>query len=151
MKVYIASDHGGFVLKNALVKYLSQLGFEVSDLGPASLDPKDDYSMYATTLARAVAGEPNSKGILLCRNGVGVSITANKIKGVRCALSWDEKHAKSARNDDAANILALPADYLNEEKAKRIVDVFLATPFDSSQERFNRRLSQIAELEKVND
>lgn len=147
MKVYLSSDHGGFELKNELTTYLQQLGYEIEDFGPQQLQPQDDFPLYTTPLAQRVAVEPNSKGIIICRNGVGVAIAANKIKGIRCALSWDPKHAASTRSDDNTNVLALPADYITDEEAKQIAKVWLSTPF-SSEERFARRIKEIEELEK---
>ncbi len=150
MKVYISGDHGGFNLKLALTDYLKTLGYYVIDLGPHELDPTDDYPTFASTLARAVKSDKGSMGIILCRSGVGASVVANRFASVRCALSFNPKHVKSARNDDDANVLALPADYLAEGDAKEIVKIFLETPFDP-EERFVRRLKQIEEIEKANE
>jgi ribose 5-phosphate isomerase B len=142
MTVYIVSDHGGFELKNFLVDELMKRSYNVEDLGPKTYNPDDDYPDYAIKVAEAVPGtQHDDLGIIICRNGVGVSIVANKFKGVRCSLSWTSKHAKSARNDDDANVLALPADYIDKETALQISLAFLETPF-SNEERHVRRLNK---------
>lgn len=138
--VYIASDHGGFELKNFLGDELKARGYKVEDLGPTTYNPSDDYPDYAKKVAGAVSSAQDSvTGISICRNGVGVSVVANKFKGIRCALSWNPEHAKSARNDDNANVLALPADYISKEVALETALAFLETPF-SNEERHVRRL-----------
>lgn len=141
--IYIASDHAGYELKNFLVEKLTDGINAVHDLGPVSYNKDDDYPDYAGEVASAVSIiQDHVRGIVICRNGVGVCITANKVKGVRCALSWSPEHAKSAREDDNANILALPADYVSKEKALEIARVFLDTPF-GNEERHVRRLAKI--------
>jgi ribose 5-phosphate isomerase B len=142
MTVYIASDHGGFELKNFLIDELINQGYNIEDLGPKTYDPNDDYPDYAIKVAEAVSSTQHDDfGVVICRNGVGVSIVANKFKGVRCALSWNPEHARSARNDDNANVLALPADYINKETALQITIAFLNTPF-SNEEKHTRRLNK---------
>jgi len=149
MIVYIASDHGGFELKKFLIDELKRLGYSIDDLGPGNYDPNDDYPEYAKKVAEAVSTEQNSKmGIVLCRNGVGVCMVANKFKGVKCALSWNPEHIKSARNDDNANVLALPADYIDNEAALQIALAFLETPF-SNEERHVRRLKQVDDYDNT--
>ena len=145
MKVYVSSDHGGFDLKNKVVEHLGGK-YEVVDVGPKTLDPTDDYPVYTEPLAKKVSEEKDSMGILICRNGVGVSIAANKFDNVRCGLSFDPKHVKSARNDDNINVLALPSDFMDEETALKIVDTFLETPF-GAEDIYIRRLAEITELE----
>ncbi|MEK7595630.1 MAG: RpiB/LacA/LacB family sugar-phosphate isomerase [Patescibacteria group bacterium] len=147
MKVYISSDHGGFNLKNLIFKYLRNKGYDIIDLGPKELNPTDDFPIFTKPVAEEVSKDVNSKGIVICRNGVGVSIAANKIDGIRCALSFNQKHAASTRKDDDTNMLALPADYLSHEDALRIIDTWLTTPF-SQEERFERRIEEIKKLEK---
>lgn len=140
--LYIASDHGGIKLKNKLVKYLKKSGYEVEDLGPEKFDVTDDYPDYVIPVVRKVQEYVENKGIIICRNGVGVSILANKMIGIRAGLSWNPKHAKSQRSDDDTNILALPADYISLAKAKLIVSTWLNTHF-SEEERHVRRLEKI--------
>lgn len=140
--IYIASDHGGYNLKNEIIKYLQQQNLECEDLGPYELDPIDDYVEYTLKLVERTRYDENSKGILLCRNGVGVSMLANKFKGVSAALCFDPKHAQSSRNDDNSNVLALPSDYLNPQKALELVRVWLDTPF-SNAERHVKRTNEV--------
>lgn len=140
--VYIASDHAGFELKNFLVEELKARGYNIEDLGPNIYNPNDDYPDYAKKVAEAVSNAQNDEaGIVICKNGVGVSVLANKFKGVRCALSWNPEHIRSARNDDDVNCLALPADYITKEVALQTVLTFLETPF-SNEERRVRRLAK---------
>lgn len=146
MQIYIASDHGGFELKNVFVKYLKSLRHIVEDFGPKHLEMSDDYPTYAVPAIHAVQKDTDSLGILICRNGVGVSILANKFKNIRCALSWAEGHIKTAREDDNVNILAIPADYVDGKTAKSILDTYLRTNF-SGAERHVRRLAAIQKVE----
>ena len=144
--IFIAADHAGFDLKNILVKHIRADGHEITDLGANSLDPSDDYPEFAAHVALEVVKDPkNNLGIVICRNGVGVCMTANKFKGARCALSWRKDHAISSRKDDDANILALPADYIRETDALEVTDAWLAAPFSNS-DRHNKRLAMLEEL-----
>ncbi|MSU75244.1 MAG: RpiB/LacA/LacB family sugar-phosphate isomerase [Candidatus Magasanikbacteria bacterium] len=146
--LYIAADHGGYQLKKYLIRYLkTQLKVTAKDLGAKSHDPKDDYPDFAVDLARQVVKNKTNQGILLCRNGIGVCITANKIKGIRAALGFNIEATEWARRDDHVNILCLPAEYLSNEHAAAIVKKFLETP-DDMDERFTRRLKKIAAVEK---
>jgi ribose 5-phosphate isomerase B len=147
LNIYLASDHGGFELKEKIKKYLLAKGLSVKDLGPEKLEPTDDFPDFAIPLARKVAESKGNLGIVLCRNGAGVEIAANKIDGVRAVLSWESEHAASTRADDNANVLALPADYLDEQKAFEIVDTWLSTPY-SQEQRFERRLEKIEKEEE---
>lgn len=143
--VNIASDHGGFELKKYLTEELIAGGFKVKDLGFNTYDSKDDYPDLMVGLSPTTR-ESITPTIVICRNGVGVSVLANKIEGVRCALSFNPEHAKSARRDDDANFLALPADYVTKETALETTIVFLETPF-SNEERHIRRLKKLEEIE----
>ena len=145
--IFIASDHGGFKLKNEIIKYLQSLQLEVTDLGPAEYVEDDDYPDYTVPLAQKVAAQTDGKGILICRNGVGVSMLANKIKGVRAALSWNPGHAASSRKDDNTNVLALAADYTDLETTLKIIDSWLSTDF-SNETRHRRRLEKVARFEE---
>lgn len=146
MKLYITSDHGGFEDKAMLLQHLMAQGHNVEDLGPKILDPNDDYVDYAIALGERVAGEPDSKGIALCRNGQGIAIATNKVRGIRAATAWNVSVARSSRADDDANVLALAADELNPETIQHIVKTWLETPF-SSEERHERRLRKLAEYD----
>lgn len=144
--LYIASDHAGFELKEKIKKFLEEKKVQYQDIGPFQFDPNDDYPDYAVPLVQQVGQEPDyNKGILICRNGVGMSIVANKFAGIRAALSWEPKHAASARTDDNANVLCLPADYISEGRAKNTVAAFLDTPFSQDQ-RHRRRLEKVAKV-----
>ena len=148
MKVFLASDHGGFRLKNRLFEYLNgRGGVELVDLGPEKLVSDDDYPDIAKKLGMAVRDEDGSVGIILCRSGVGVCVAANKIQGVRAGLAPDPWTAQSARNDDDVNVLCLAADRLTLDKAKRIVRVFLQSSF-SYAKRHRRRVAKVNKLDK---
>ena len=149
MKIYLASDHGGFKFKEIIEDYLKAKVFDVVDLGPDKLDPEDDFPDFAIPLAQKVSENENNLGILLCRNGVGVEVAANKIDGVRAALSWDPKHAASSRRDDNSNVLALPADYLSEKKVIEVLESWLSAAY-AKEPRFERRLKKIEEEEREN-
>lgn len=146
MKVYLAGDHGGFPLKEQLRKFLLERGYAVEDLGPMSLDPGDDYPDFVFPLAGKVAAESDALGIVICRSGSGEVIAANKVRRIRATLSFSAQHARMARTDNDANILALPADYLNLSQVQEIAETFLTTPF-SQAERHIRRLQKIKEYE----
>lgn len=138
--ILIASDHAGFKLKNYLIDVLTKRGYTIDDMGPKNYDPNDDYPDHIKPLAGKI--DNNNFGIVICRNGVGVSIQANRSRKVCCALSWGVDHIKSARNDDNVNVLALPADYVNKETALAIALTFVETPF-SGEERHTRRIRKI--------
>lgn len=142
MKIYIGADHGGFSLKETLKERLSKDEYEVVDLGAKSLDGDDDYVDYGSVLAEELSFDNEAMGILICRNGVGMSIVANRFSGVRCALGFDVSQIERARTDDDVNCLALPADYLEPEFAVKIVKAFLDTKF-SGGEKYTRRLTKI--------
>lgn len=147
MLIHIGSDHGGFEMKKVLIAYLSDSGYEVIDMGADKLDANDDYVEYTTRVSKEVSRDPSAgKGILLCRSGVGVNIVANKFKNIRASLCFSPDHAMASKKDDDANILCLPSDYIDQEMAKKIVSVWLATKF-SGEERYIRRLKKIEELE----
>ncbi len=143
--LYIASDHAGFKLKSKIKEYLSSRGVEVVDMGPAGFYPEDDYPDYVIPAVRRFQedGEGGGGGaILICRNGVGVSMLANRFKGIRASLSWSPRHAMSSRTDDNTNVLALPADYIDEKTATDIVDAWLNADF-GNEERHVRRLKKV--------
>jgi ribose 5-phosphate isomerase B len=142
--IYIASDHGGYNLKTEFVKYFSDNGIQFEDVGPYELVQDDDYVDYVLPLVQRVRADENAKGILLCRNGVGVSMLANKFKGVRATLSDKPVHAKSSRNDDNTNVLAIPSDYVDSATALEILKTWLTTEF-SNDERHVRRLYKVAQ------
>jgi len=146
--IYISSDHRGLELKKYLVESLVSVGLGIVDLGPKDLDPEDDYPEYAKLVAEKIQEDFENMGVLICANGVGISIAANKLDGIRAALSWNPKHAASSRNDDGTNVLVLPADYITKEEALEILHTWLSTNF-SGEDRHIRRIQKIAELEEI--
>jgi len=144
--IHIASDHAGFEVKNAIVEILKQKNYSVTDYGNSVFDPHDDYPDFVVPLAINMQKEQNnSKGIVLCRNGVGVSMVVNKFKDLRAGLCFSIRHVLSAINDDNINILALPVDYLTTEEIFEIVNAFLVTKF-SFKDRHVQRLNKTKEL-----
>ena len=139
----IGSDHGGFALKEAIKKHLEERGLEYQDFGTYS-SASCDYPVYGRAVAKAVAAGECQLGILICGTGIGISITANKVPGIRAALCSDCFSAEATRQHNNANILALGARVLGEGLALKIVDTFLDTPF-SNDERHVRRISMIEE------
>lgn len=146
--IYLGADHGGFELKEELKKDLAASGIETEDMGATSLNPNDDYTDFIIPVAKKVASNEDSFGIIIGRSGNGEAIAANKINGVRAALCLNEKMADKARDHNNANILSLGADYITSGEAKKIVKAFIETPF-SNEERHIRRLNKIKELEKT--
>ncbi len=139
----IGSDHGGFELKEKVKKHLEERGLEYKDFGTYSAD-SCDYPVYGRAVAKAVASGECDRGILICGTGIGISITANKVKGIRAALCSDCYSAQATREHNDANILAMGARVLGDGLALKIVDTFLDTPF-SGDERHIRRISMIEE------
>ncbi len=140
--IYLTADHGGYNLKNSLTAYLKENGYEVSDEGPFELKKDDDYPDYVFPVIKKLQLEPKDKAIVICRNGVGVSMYANRFDGIRAALSWKKEQAASSRNDDNSNVLALPSDYISEKEAYEIAETWLNTDF-SEEERHKRRLQKV--------
>lgn len=147
MKIYIASDHGGFELKNQIVKHLKGGDHTVEDMGPSELNPDDDYPDYALPVAENVAVNPGSTGILICRSGNGMAVAANKVKGIYAALCINTTHAKKAREDDNANVLCLDADYGGDEPTD-IVDEFINSSFAGMDTRHGRRFQKVQKIEE---
>lgn len=149
MKVYLGSDHGGYHLKEDVFAYLSKQGHEVADVGGTTLDKHDDFPEFAQAAALRVIGDTDddARAILLCSGGQGMAMAANRFRGIRASVIWDEHEAKMTRNDNDSNVLCLPARVLSadEHTWKRIIDTWLSTPF-AGAERFRRRNRQIDEL-----
>ena len=146
MKIAIACDHGAFDLKQKVSAHLSAKGYEVVDFGTHSKD-SCDYPDFAGPAARAVASGACGKGILLCTTGIGVSITANKVKGIRCALLSDLLSAELTRLHNDTNMMAVGAGVVGENLALAIVDKWLTTPF-SGEARHQRRIDKMMALEQ---
>lgn len=144
-KIIIASDHGGFRLKEGIKKYLQKKGFQVKDLGSHS-EESVDYPAYASWLAEEIAAKRFKKGILICKSGIGNSIVANRFAGVRAALCYNLKSARLSRLHNDSNVLVLGAIFVNINLAKRILKVWLSTKFEGG--RHARRLNQIKKIER---
>ena len=145
MKIAVACDHGGLVLKNTLLKYLNSKGYEVKDFGTCTED-SCDYPDYALPAAEAVARGECERGILICSTGIGISIAANKVKGIRCAHCHDTYSAKYTRLHNDANMLAFGQKIIGEGLMLDIVDVFLNTGFEGG--RHQRRVDKISAIEE---
>lgn len=139
--IAIGSDHGGFDLKESVIKHLKENGVEVKDVGCYSKE-SCDYPLFGRGVAQAVANGECEKGIVICTTGIGISIAANKIKGIRCALCSEPLSAKMTRLHNNANVLAMGAGVIGPNMANEIVDTFLNTEF-SGDERHQRRINLI--------
>jgi len=148
MKIYFASDHAGFELKEKLKEHLKSQDYEVEDLGVSEYDAQDDYPDFMSKAAKAVAENEGSKGIILGGSGQGEAIVANKQKGIRAIVFYGgpEDVIKLSREHNDANILSLGARFLDEKDAKDSVDLWLGTNF-SEEERHQRRIQKISDIE----
>lgn len=144
MKIAIASDHAGFVLKEALRRKLQEGGHEVVDFGPNSAE-SCDYPDFAGAVAHEVSRQNCERGILVCHTGIGMAIAANKVAGVRAAPAQCDEEVRLTRQHNDANVLTLGAHFLSEERGAELVNLFLATEFQGG--RHSRRVAKIAQLE----
>lgn len=140
MKIAIGSDHGGFALKQILIQYLEEKGYEMADLGTHSEDSVD-YPVYGHKVAHAVLTDEIDRGILVCGTGIGIGIAANKVKGVRAALCYDVDTARLSREHNNANIISMGGRTTDVQTAKDMVDVFLTTDFEGG--RHQRRVDMM--------
>lgn len=145
MKIAVACDHGGLVLKTTLLRYLADNGYEAVDFGTDCAD-SCDYPDYALPAAEAVATGACERGILICSTGIGISIAANKVRGIRCAHCHDTYSAKYTRLHNDANMLAFGQKIIGEGLMLEIVETFLKTPFEGG--RHQRRVDKIAAIEE---
>lgn len=149
MTIYLGSDHGGFDLKESVFGYLSKQGYDVEDVGGSTLDPHDDFPEFAQAAALKIIGDEHgdARAILLCSGGQGMAMAANRFRGIRASVIWDEYEAKMTRNDNDSNVLCLPARVLRDDTNtwKKIIDTWLTTPF-AGAERYKRRNRQIDEI-----
>jgi len=148
MHIGIAADHGGFNLKEQLLSELQDMGHTVIDFGALSFDPADDYPDFVIPLAEAVAAGKVERGVAICSSGIGASVAANKVAGVRAALIHDAFSARQGVEDDAMNVLCLGARVTGPSLALDLVRIFLQASF-SDAERHRRRLAKVEALEKV--
>jgi ribose 5-phosphate isomerase B len=146
MRIAVGGDHAGFELKNRLAGDLRQAGHEVEDVGAHSFVSDDDYPDYAAAVARAVAGGGVARGLVVCGSGVGATVAANKIRGVRACLCHDTYSAHQGVEHDDVNVLVLGARIIGPALATELVGAFLSARF-SGEERHVRRLEKIARLE----
>lgn len=135
--IAIGSDHGGFALKQEIVAHLEKKGIEFKDFGCYN-DQSVDYPEYAKSVTQAVLNGECTQGILVCGTGIGVSIAANKVPGIRCALCHDVFSAEATRLHNDANVLALGGRVIGPSHALMVVDTFLSTPFSNEQRHINR-------------
>lgn len=143
MTIFIGADHRGLKLKNIIVEYLQNKNIRIEDLGAYEYNKDDDFPDFAKPVAEAVLSQPEKfLGIVICGSAVGVSIAANRYKGVYCGVGFDSEQIKSAKAHDHINILAIPADYLTTEKALELVDIFINTK-PMHEEKYIRRLNKI--------
>ena len=145
--VALGADHGGYPLKEELLPWLESQGYRVEDLGASSLEPADDYPDFAESVAQAVASGRTERGIVICGSGVGASIAANKVPGVRACLCHDIYSAHQGVEHDDMNILCLGARVVGIELAKDLIGAFLNARF-TGEERHRRRLNKVAAIEK---
>ncbi len=144
MKVAIGCDHAGFEAKEVIKNYLCELGFTVEDFGTYSLD-SCDYPEFGYKVAKAVKDGVCEKGVVICSTGVGISISANKVKGIRCSLCTDVFTAEMTRRHNDSNVLAMGAKIVPIEEMKKIVKVYFSTQFEGG--RHERRVSKISAIE----
>ena len=140
-KIAIGGDHAGFTYKQRLIEHLQQKGFALKDFGPGS-DASVDYPDHAHPLSEAVASKKQDLGILICGSGNGVCMTANKHKDIRAALCWNEELAALARQHNNANVLCIPARFVDFELAVKMAETFLATDFEGG--RHQNRVAKIS-------
>ena len=145
MKIAIGSDHAGYEDKEKVKKQLEELGYEYEDVGTNSAESVD-YPIYAQKVAEKVANGEVEQGLLICGSGNGMQIAANKIRGVRAALAWNEETARLARQHNDANVLSVPARMISPEEVSKVVKSYLEAKFEGG--RHQRRVEEISELEK---
>lgn len=148
MKIYVASDHAGFELKEAMKSYLQDHNYEVEDCGALNYDQTDDYPDLIVIAAQRVAKDVTSKGIVFGKSGAGEAIVANKVNGIRAFLGFSEDNVLLAREHNDANVLSLGSAFVTPDLGKKLVQLFLDTPF-TGEERHKRRIEKIAELERT--
>jgi ribose 5-phosphate isomerase B len=147
MRVHLGSDHAGFELKQQVAEWLGGQGHEAVDHGPLAYDGADDYPPYCLRAAEAVAADPGALGVVIGGSGNGEQIAANKVRGVRAALAWNEDTAALSRRHNDANVVSIGARMHTAEEALRFVEVFVSTPF-SGEDRHTRRIGMLTSYEE---
>ena len=145
MRIAIGSDHGGVDQKNEVVKYLKDKGYEVVDVGTNSHD-SCHYPLYGAEVARKVASKECDFGIVICTSGEGICIAANKIKGIRCGIGYNDEGSRLMRQHNDANVISFGAKFMETKDVLRRIDIFLSTEFEGG--RHQTRVDMISELEK---
>lgn len=145
--IAIASDHGGFKLKEEIKKYLDEVGINYEDFGTNS-EERTDYPIYAKKVAEAIINKKCDRGILLCKSGCGMAIVANKYKGIRAGLVVNENEAKFAKGDDNINVITISGNNTDIKEAIKIIRMWLGTEFKGG--RYQERINMINEIEKAN-
>ena len=146
MRIAIGADHGGFALKTQLVAFLKELGHKVQDVGAHTMDPADDYPDFAKAVAEGVASQKAQRGIMVCGSGVGASVAANKVRGVRASVCHDTYSAHQGVEHDDMNVLCLGDRIVGVELAKELVRSFVSAGF-TGEERHRRRLGKVLDME----
>ncbi len=146
MKIYLGTDHAGFEFKENVKKFLAKEGYNIEDCGAFTFDKNDDYPDFISKAAQKTSENPYSFGIVFGKSGAGECIVANKIKGIRAILGFTEKNIILARTHNDANILSLGSEFVSNDKAHKLIKLFLETPF-SNEERHIRRINKIKEIE----
>lgn len=147
MKIGIAADHGGYELKESLIKFLKSKGHEIKDFGAFKLDNQDDYPDFVVPLANAIVQQEVERGIAVCGSGVGASVVANKVAGIRAALINDHFSAHQGVEDDDLNLMCLGGRVTGKMAAQELIEAFLNAKFTGA-ERHMRRLEKVKALEK---
>ena len=147
MRIAVGADHAGYPLKSPIVELLEGLSHEVVDVGAHALDPSDDYPDLTKALAERVAAQESERGVMLCGSGVGASVAANKVRGVRASVCHDTYSAHQGVEHDDMNVLCLGARIVGEEVAKELVTAFVEAQF-SGEERHRRRLDKVLAMEE---
>lgn len=148
MEIFIGADHNGYDMKSRVTNYLRKRGIDVIDEGDEVRDPEDDFPVYAKRVVTAILGsqDQDPRGILICGSGQGMAIAANRHKGIRAGLGYSETAARSTRNDEDSNVLALPSEILTKDSGwQAVIDTWLNTPFADAP-RYRRRNKQLDEL-----
>jgi ribose 5-phosphate isomerase B len=146
MVIYIGADHRGFELKNQIIDWMHSNGHQIEDLGAYELIPMDDYVDYAEKVGRKISEDSGNRGIVICGSGAGVDIATNKIKGARCTIGFNVEQIKASRRDDNLNVLALASNFTLLDDAKALIETFLQTPYDPT-DNHARRIEKIKTLE----
>lgn len=149
MRIAIGADHRGLVLKLALLELLGALGQEVVDVGAFELDPTDDYPDFARLVADEVAGGGADRGVVVCGSGVGASVAANKVRGIRASVCHDAYSAHQGVEHDDMNVICLGSAVVGEELAKELVTEFVSAEFNRMEPKYQRRLDKVLAMEKT--